>query len=328
MSTDTISPVSSGQGDADSTGPIARLQQAVRQVMVGVDRAIELLLVTLLSNGHALLDDVPGTGKTTLAKTLARALGCSFARLQFTPDLLPSDVTGSSVFNPRTTEFERRPGPIFVQVLLADEINRAGPRTQSSLLEAMEERQVSLDGESLALPSPFFVVATQNPVELEGTFPLPEAQLDRFLLSFRLGYPSEEQERAMARRFRDAQPLVDLQPVVTAADVLHLQQRVRQVRIDESVEDYVLAICRKTRELETLQLGVSPRGTLSLLRACQARAVVLGRSYVTPDDVKALAEPALAHRIITKAQARLRGRTSGQLIQDLIESLPAPVDHV
>ena len=314
--------------DSTDASLLLRLRQGMQQVIVGADQAVELLLVALLAGGHALLDDVPGTGKTTLAKTLARVLDCSFARLQFTPDLLPSDITGSSIFNQQTAEFERRPGPVFTQVLLADEINRAGPRTQAALLEAMDERQVTIDGVTLPLPEPFFVVATQNPIELEGTFPLPEAQLDRFLLSFRLGYPSEAEERAIARRFRTAQPMLALQPLLTAGGVLALQEQVRQVRVDESVEDYAIALTRATRQLEVLQLGVSPRGTLALLRAGQARALLAGRRYVLPDDIKALAVPLLAHRLVLRTQTRLRGRGAAQIVTDLLSTIAAPVDHV
>lgn len=307
---------------------LRRLREGMQQVVVGAEQAVELLLVALLAGGHALLDDVPGTGKTTLAKTLARVLDCSFARLQFTPDLLPSDVTGSSIFNQQTAEFERRRGPVFTQILLADEINRAGPRTQAALLEAMEEHQVTIDGVTLPLPQPFFVVATQNPIELEGTFPLPEAQLDRFLLSFRLGYPSEAEERAIARRFRAGQPMLALESLLTAGDVLTFQDQVRQVRIDESVEDYAIALTRATRQVDVLQLGVSPRGTLALLRASQARALLDDRRYVLPDDIKALAVPVLAHRLVLRSQTRLRGRGAAQIVTDLLASLPAPVDHV
>ena len=314
--------------DSADAALLFRLRQGMQQVIVGADQAVELLLVALLAGGHALLDDVPGTGKTTLAKTLARVLDCSFARVQFTPDLLPSDVTGSSIFNQQTAQFERRPGPVFTQVLLADEINRAGPRTQAALLEAMEERQVTIDGVTLPLPEPFFVIATQNPVELEGTFPLPEAQLDRFLLSFRLGYPSETEERTIARRFRTDQPLLALRALLSTTEVLTLQTQVREVRIDEAVEDYAITLTRATRQLEVLQLGASPRGTLALLHAAQARALLTGRHYVLPDDIKALAAPVLAHRLMLRTQARLRGRHAAQIVTDLLATIPTPVDHV
>ena len=306
-----------------------RLTSAVQTVVVGQERAIELLLVALLVEGHVLLEDVPGTGKTLLARTLSRALGCEFRRLQFTPDLLPGDVTGVSYFHQRTQEFEFRPGPIFTNVLLADEINRATPRTQSALLESMEERQVTVEGETRLVPRPFLVLATQNPVELEGTFPLPEAQLDRFLLRVSLGYPTEEQERAILRRFKEvatSAALEEVRPVVSGEALLALQSGVRQVHVSEAVEGYLLSLVRATRGHEALDLGASPRASLALYRSSQARAALHGREFVLPDDVKALAPAVLGHRLLPAAQARLRGRGATAVVEQLLESLPTPVE--
>ena len=303
-----------------------RLKVAAGRVVVGQERALELLLVALLAEGHVLLEDVPGVGKTLMARTLARCLGCEFRRLQFTPDLLPSDVTGLSFFNQRSQEFEFRPGPIFTNVLLADEINRATPRTQSALLESMEEHQVTVDGETRAVPRPFMVLATQNPVELEGTFPLPEAQLDRFLLRVTLGYPTVEEEKAILRRFRERSPLEDVQPILSTADLLALQAAVRRVHVGEAVEDYLVAVVRTTREHDALDLGASPRASLALFRASQALAAIHGRGFVLPDDVKRLAPPVLGHRLVPTSQSRLRGRGAPAVVERMLEEIPAPVE--
>ncbi len=300
----------------------------VRRVIVGKDAEIDLLLVALLCEGHVLIEDVPGVGKTMLAKSLARSLGCTFQRIQCTPDLLPSDITGISYFNQKTGEFAFRPGPLLTQIVLADEINRATPRTQSALLEAMEERQISVERETMALPRPFLVIATQNPVELEGTFPLPEAQLDRFLLRLRLGYPEMEEERVMLRRFRQEQPLDDLQPVLEAQELQELQRVVKQVVIAEPVETYLLDLVRATRSQPAIDLGASPRAALALEHASQALAAINGRAFVRPDEIKRLAPAILAHRLILSAQARMRGRAAEQTITDLLASVPTPVEEV
>jgi MoxR-like ATPase len=287
---------------------------------------IDLLLVALLCEGHVLIEDVPGTGKTMLAKSLARTLDCSFRRIQFTPDLLPSDVTGVSFFNQRLQEFEFRAGPIFSQVVLADEINRATPRTQSALLECMEERQVSLEGETRMLPRPFLVLATQNPIEHEGTFPLPEAQLDRFFLRLAIGYPSDVDEKDVVRRFRLGSPLDELPAVVSVSELVAMQRLVRTVHVADAVEDYVVRLVRATRLHAALELGASPRATLALYRASQALAGLEGRGYVLPDDVKRLAGPVLAHRLIASAQARLRGRAAAEILTEVVGTVPVPVE--
>jgi len=305
-----------------------RIIANIEKVIVGKRRVIELALVALLCEGHILIEDVPGIGKTTLAKAIARSLGCTFQRIQFTPDLLPSDVTGISFFNQKKQEFEFRPGPILAQIVLADEINRATPRTQSALLEAMQERQITVDGETRPLPRPFLVLATQNPIELEGTFPLPEAQIDRFLMRIKLGYPSEEEENSILLRFESADPLQDLEPVVSAGELVESQRARSQVRVEESLRHYIVQVARATRNHEAVQLGVSPRGTLSLYKAAQALAAVRGRDYVIPDDVKELAAPVLTHRIIVSPQTRLRGRTPEHIMQETVDSVPVPVDRL
>jgi len=300
----------------------------IERVIVGKADVIDLLLVALLCEGHVLIEDVPGIGKTMLAKSLARTLNCSFRRLQFTPDLLPSDVTGVSIFNQRNQAFEFLAGPIFAQVVLADEINRATPRTQSALLESMEERQVTVEGETRPLPRPFLVLATQNPIELEGTFPLPEAQLDRFLLRIAVGYPSLADERQIIRRFRQSSPLDDLEPVVDARQLVTSQALIRDVHVAESIEDYILEVVRATREHPSVELGASPRASIALYRAVQAFAAIHGREFVVPDDVKHLAPTVLTHRLITTAQSRLRGKAANEVLAEVLASVPVPVEEL
>lgn len=304
---------------------IQKITENVAKVIVGKEEAIELCLVALLCEGHILLEDVPGIGKTTLAKAIARSLGCTFRRIQFTPDLLPGDVTGISYFNQKSQDFEFRPGPIMAQVVLADEINRATPRTQSALLEAMQERQVTVDVETMDLPRPFLVLATQNPIELEGTFPLPEAQVDRFLIKIALGYPGEEDENEILLRYEREDPLASLAPVITAGDLLDMQQQIRTVMVEESVRKYMVQIVRATREHNGVELGVSPRGTLALYRTAQALATIRGRDFTIPDDVKYLAPPVLTHRIIISPQTRLRGRRPEEVMVEIVNTVPVPV---
>ena len=312
--------------DAAIAGVARRLRENVQLVIVGKDDVIDLALVAVLCEGHILLEDVPGIGKTTLARALAASLGCTFRRIQFTPDLLPSDVTGLNWFNQKDQAFEFRPGPIISQVVLADEINRATPRTQSALLEAMQERQVTVDGVTRPLPRPFLVMATQNPVELEGTFPLPEAQVDRFLLRIAIGYPSEEEENAILERFRESDPLPDLQAVTTPEEIVRLQELRRQVRVDEALRDYTVRVARATRKHPEIELGASPRATLALYQSAQAWAAIHGRDYVLPDDVKALAPHVLTHRLMISPQAQLRGRQPEELVAGIVDTVPVPVE--
>ncbi|MBA7477443.1 hypothetical protein ES707_12854 [subsurface metagenome] len=299
----------------------------VGKVIVGKKDPIELVLVALLCEGHVLIEDVPGIGKTMLAKATAESLGCTFKRIQSTPDLLPSDITGIHYFNQKTAEFEFRPGPVMTNILLVDEINRATPRTQSCLLECMQEQQVTVDLETLPLPRPFLVIATQNPVELEGTFPLPEAQLDRFLLRIKIGYPSEDEERTILSRFRQENPLDNLTSVVEAKELLELQKLCRQVYIEDSICQYVVAITRATRTYQGIELGASPRASLGLHLASQALAAIRGRNYVIPDDVKYLAVPALAHRLIAKTETRLRGHSLEDIVNEVVSTVPVPVEE-
>lgn len=313
---------------ANITNLARKVQRSVSRVIVGKDNEISLMLVAMLCEGHVLLEDVPGIGKTTMAKALARSLGCTFHRIQFTPDLLPTDITGTSIYNQQTGQFEMRRGPIFSQIVLADEINRSGPRTQSALLEAMEERQVTIDIETVPLPRPFMVLATQNPIELEGTFPLPEAQLDRFLVKLNLGYPTEEDEHRILGRFKEESPLADLEPAATGEEVLQAQRAVRKVHVSPAVEGYVVSLIRATREHEAIELGASPRATLALYRTAQASAAAAGRAFVLPDDVKRMAGPVLAHRIILSTRTRLRGRGNAAILQEVIDSVPVPVERV
>ncbi len=309
----------------DIAGFGQRIRGNVERVIVGKSDVIELALVALLCEGHILIEDVPGVGKTMLARALAVSLGCSFKRVQFTPDLLPNDVVGVSVFNQRSGEFEFRPGPVFANVLLADEINRATPRTQSSLLECMAERQVSVDGVTRVLPRPFLVLATQNPIEYEGTFPLPEAQLDRFLMRIRLGYPSFDDERQITLNLSRQHPIETLASIGTGDELVALQNTVADIHVEASVRDYVVRLVRATREQPDVALGASPRGTLALLKMSQALAAIRGRDFVLPDDVKLLAPLALAHRIILKPESRLRARSGDSVVVGLLASIEVPV---
>jgi len=303
-----------------------RARENIQQVIVGKDEQISLALVAVLCEGHILVEDVPGIGKTTLAKSIAASLGCTFRRIQFTPDLLPSDVTGINYFNQKNQEWEFRAGPVFSQLLLADEINRATPRTQSALLEAMQERQVTVDGETKHLPRPFLVLATQNPIELEGTFPLPEAQVDRFLIKLPIGYPTQDEENAILLRFERTDPLEKLAPVVTTDELLAMQRQVREIRVEASVRNYAVAITRATRGHSEVSLGASPRGTMALYHSAQAWAAIHGRAFVVPDDIKLLAPYVLTHRILIQPQVRLRGRKPEDIITEIVDTVPVPVE--
>ena len=304
-----------------------KIKENVERVIVGKSEVVELAIVALLCEGHLLIDDVPGIGKTMLAKSIARSLGCSFRRIQCTPDLLPSDITGTYIYNQKTADFEFRPGPIMAQVVLADEINRATPRTQSALLEAMQEHQVTADGETKLLPRPFLLLATQNPIEFEGTFPLPEAQLDRFLLKISIGYPTSEDDRLILARFRQTDPLEELTPVVPPEELLQMQAECHQIHVAADVEDYVIRLIHATREHASLQLGASPRAMLALYHASQALAALRGRAFVIPDDVKYLVPSVLVHRLIPRVESRLRGHTAEEALKDVVDSVPVPVEE-
>ena len=310
----------------DAVAKVAgKVKANVEQVLVGKGQVIEMCLAAIMSGGHILIEDVPGIGKTTLARSLADSISCTFKRIQFTPDLMPSDITGIHFYNQKSGEFEFRPGPIIAQVVLADEINRATPRTQSALLEAMAERQVTVDNTTILLPAPFLVIATQNPVELEGTFPLPEAQLDRFLLRIKLGYPEESEEEDMLVRFQTADPLANLQAVASSQEVIDHQDIVRNVYVDPVLRNYLVQIVQATRTHPDVELGASPRASLGLYRCSQAMAAIQGRDYVSPDDIKLLSPYALAHRMILKSQARLRERTAEGVVVQILDQIPVPV---
>ncbi len=305
----------------------ARLRESVQRVIVGKDDAIDLALIALLCRGHVLLEDVPGIGKTTMAKALAESLACDFKRIQFTPDLMPGDVLGVNILNMQSGEFDFRPGPIFTQVLLADEINRATPRTQTALLEAMQERQSTIDGETRKLPEPFIVLATLNPIEMEGTFPLPEAQLDRFMVRVSLGYPTQSEESDILLRFSDPAGEPSIDPVMSTEELVKAQQLVLTVRMEDTLRTYLLQVIDATRNVEDIQLGASPRASLALYRASQARAAMKGRAYVVPDDIKQMVVPVLAHRLILSSQARLRGRDAETILDDRIRDIPVPIER-
>ena len=310
--------------EVDVRGLANRLGENVEHVIVGKHQEVQQTLIALLCQGHILVEDVPGVGKTILAKAIARSIGCTFKRIQFTPDLLPSDVSGVSIYNQKSGEFEYRAGPVMAQIVLADEINRATPKTQSALLEAMEERQVTVDGVTYPLPRPFIVMATQNPIEYEGTFPLPEAQLDRFLVRISLGYPNRVDEIEVLNRQEQSHPLLDLQQVIDATELVTAQQAIRSVHVDRLIKEYIVSLVDATRRHEDIYLGASPRGSLGLQIASQARAAIGGRDYVIPDDVKALADAVLAHRLILNPSARIRSADTRSVIAEIVRSTPVP----
>lgn len=301
-----------------------KLVQNIENVIIGKRRAIQLVVLGLICEGHVLIEDVPGVGKTMLARSLARSLDCSFSRIQCTPDMLPSDITGVEIFNQATATFKFLPGPILNQIVLADEINRATPKTQSALLEAMQERQVTISGVTHPIPAPFIVLATQNPIEYEGTFPLPEAQLDRFMVKVSIGYPGITEEMAVIENQQLAHPIESIKPVTNAKNILEVQKIIRTVFIAEPVKKYIVEITQETRAADTVYLGASPRGSLALARACQAWAAMYGRDFVIPDDVKLLAEATLGHRIILSSSARLQELRTGDLIRDILRKVPVP----
>lgn len=304
---------------------INRLINNMESVIVGKRKVIEKITNALISGGHVLLEDVPGVGKTVMVRALAKSVGCSFKRIQFTPDLLPSDITGVSVFNQKIGDFEFKVGPIMNQVILADEINRTSPKTQSSLLEVLEEHQITVDGNTYKVQEPFMVLATQNPIEYEGTFPLPEAQLDRFMMKISVGYPEFDDEKAILRRFKVENPIDNLKPVLSGEEILELQSKVKEIYVDESIDDYIVNIVKASREHDDIQLGASPRGSLALFRAAQAQAVIRGREFVLPDDIKDLAKPVLSHRLIVKPESKLAGLSSDDVLDDILKMVHIPV---
>jgi MoxR-like ATPase len=325
----TPSQTSQARQSAASVKEIAeRVANSVGQVILGKNNEVRLTILGMLCRGHILLEDIPGVGKTMMAKSLARAVGCTFNRIQFTPDMLPSDITGVSIFNPKTREFEFRPGPIMAQIVLADEINRATPKTQSALLEAMEEGQMTVDGVTYRLSNPFLIMATQNPIEYEGTFPLPEAQLDRFLIRIQMGYPQPQDELRILASQQYQHPIQNLQQVVTLKELLAVQQLIKDVYVAKEVQHYIINLITASRRHTDAYLGSSPRGSLALFRTSQARAAMSGRDFVIPDDVKALAEVTLAHRIIIGPAARLKNITSRAIVQDILQSTPVPGSSV
>ena len=312
------------QSVQDLATAVQRVVGNVERVIVGKADSVAFSLIAVICRGHILIEDVPGVGKTVLTKAIARSIGCSFKRIQFTPDLLPSDVTGVSIYNQKTGNFEFRPGPVMAQIVLADEINRATPKTQSALLEAMEEGQMTVDGNTYHLPEPFMVMATQNPIEYEGTFPLPEAQLDRFMMNISLGYPKASDEINILDSHQHRHPLEDLAQIMTAEELVNIQQQVRNIHVDPSIREYIVAIANATRNHQNIYLGVSPRGSLALFRTSQALAAMRGRGYVIPDDIKLLAKPTLAHRIIVTPAARVRAITSTMILDEILQSVPVP----
>ncbi len=312
------------QSVQDLATAVQRVVANVERVIVGKAEPVAFSLIAVICDGHVLIEDVPGVGKTVLTKAIARSIGCTFKRIQFTPDLLPSDVTGVSIYNQKSSNFEFRPGPIMAQIVLADEINRATPKTQSALLEAMEESQITVDGISYRLPEPFMVMATQNPIEYEGTFPLPEAQLDRFMMNISLGYPKAVDEMNILDSHQHHHPLEDLAQIMTAEELLLIQRQVRSIHVDPSIREYIVAIANATRSHASIYLGASPRGSLALFRAAQALAGMRGRGYVIPDDVKLLAKPTLAHRLIVTPAARVRSITSTAVLEEILQTVPVP----